>query len=160
MRAYSFYANKGHTPKIVISVPGLNNNTDSRRKFTDRRTAITRGLFSNRIIERSKRRKMGYNVSVDFYNALIHQPCNYCGIIDNEKEYDAPARTRPGKVSDTVVNHNTIDRIDSNIGYMKDNVVSSCLECNRAKSDRTQEEFESWLQQLYNHFVKSALIKK
>jgi hypothetical protein len=47
-----------------------------------------------------------------------------------------------------VVYANGIDRIDSNRGYVVDNVVPCCHICNRAKSDMNQQEFLKWIQEL------------
>lgn len=56
-------------------------------------------------------------------------------------------------MSDTVVNHNGIDRIDSNDGYVQGNVVPCCKYCNMAKMDRTQDEFLKWAEETYQCFV-------
>lgn len=43
-----------------------------------------------------------------------------------------------------------LDRVDSNIGYVLNNVVPCCKWCNFAKRERTQEEFSKWLIDLNN----------
>ena len=44
---------------------------------------------------------------------------------------------------------NGIDRVDSSIGYVPSNCVSSCSHCNRAKGARSVEEFKAWAARLY-----------
>ena len=46
------------------------------------------------------------------------KPCHYCGLDNNS------------------VAGVGLDRLDNTIGYMLDNVVSCCTECNRARSDK------------------------
>lgn len=45
------------------------------------------------------------------------------------------------------------DRIDSSIGYIRENVVPSCYVCNKMKMDRNQEEFLNYCKLIAdNHF--------
>jgi hypothetical protein len=67
---------------------------------------------------------------IQIYNFMI-QECYYCGI---QSEWPA--------------GRNGIDRIDSNKDYSVDNCVSCCIICNRAKSDKTVEEFMEWVQRI------------
>jgi len=47
---------------------------------------------------------------------------------------------------------NGLDRVDSSKGYIKDNVVTCCENCNRAKLDLTQQEFFAMIKSIYeNH---------
>ena len=66
-------------------------------------------------------KKRGYNFSLSFeqFKELIEGNCVYCGNGNN----------------------NGIDRIDSSKGYVEGNVVTCCFNCNRAKSNLSQEEF-------------------
>ena len=63
-------------------------------------------------------------------------------------------RKQKGKISDTVIKINGIDRIDSNKGYSFDNVVACCKYCNGAKNTMTQEEFKEWIKRVYEHYIK------
>jgi hypothetical protein len=56
------------------------------------------------------------------FQFLIQSPCQYCGV--------KPA--------------NGVDRLDSSSGYTSGNCTPCCHFCNRAKGDRTLEEFFSW----------------
>lgn len=46
--------------------------------------------------------------------------------------------------------NNGIDRIDNNKGYTIDNVVPCCKMCNQAKNDYTLQEFQDWVEKIYN----------
>ena len=57
-------------------------------------------------------------------------------------------------VSDTVIIYNWIDRIDSDWWYTKDNTVTCCKYCNRAKMDLKQDEFLSHIKRIYEYKIK------
>jgi hypothetical protein len=53
--------------------------------------------------------------------------------------------------------YNGIDRKNNEIGYIANNVVSCCRECNMAKSGRSYDEFITWIQRLAKHYNTSIL---
>lgn len=82
-------------------------------------------------------RDKDYPVSISFeeYADIVKLPCFYCG--------DPLPTTGSG-----------IDRVDSEIGYCKDNVRPCCSHCNLAKSVWTESEFKDWVIKIHNHWVK------
>ncbi len=67
---------------------------------------------------------------------LIESSCYYCynvcsNLLNVRNKYIMP--------------YNGIDRINNNLGYSKDNVVSCCKICNRAKDKMSQDDFYRWL---------------
>jgi hypothetical protein len=44
-----------------------------------------------------------------------------------------------------------IDRVNSSIGYNKENCVPCCDKCNKAKLAMTKEEFLEWVKAVYKH---------
>lgn len=100
-----------------------------------------KGYLAPKIVSTIKRDaiKAGYEWKLDavFVFNLIISDCVYCGAISNWPH-----------------GRNGIDRINSSIGYDKTNCVSCCKYCNRAKSDRTTDEFKSWAKRLYSNFLK------
>jgi len=46
---------------------------------------------------------------------------------------------------------NGIDRIDSQLGYNKENCLSCCEICNKAKRDLSLTEFVKWIDRIKNH---------
>jgi hypothetical protein len=79
----------------------------------------------------SKNREWG--LSAEEAIKLCLSPCHYCGL------------NKPGVIG--------IDRVDSSITYIPNNVVPACKRCNAAKNDMTTEEFKEWLIRLYQHYV-------
>lgn len=68
------------------------------------------------------------------FETLIAKPCFYCGRLN------ATTTTRYG---DTI-QHNGVDRIDNNAGYITENSVPCCKTCNQAKNTLSIDEFRSW----------------
>lgn len=66
----------------------------------------------------AKIRGLKFDINFVKFEELINRSCVYCG----NAGYG-------------------IDRIDSNTGYIKGNIVSCCSMCNRMKSDYTIDEF-------------------
>lgn len=76
-------------------------------------------------------RKLCFGLTLDEFHNLIKSNCHYCGCAPQQKR-------RAGKHIMTI---NGIDRINNNIGYIKNNVVSCCKVCNWMKKDLSIEKF-------------------
>ena len=70
---------------------------------------------------------------------IVMQNCFYCG--------RGPQKFRKTAWGD-IFPYNGIDRVDNSKGYTVDNCVPSCYMCNTAKHQRTQKEFEDWIERL------------
>lgn len=68
----------------------------------------------------AKYRGIEFNLSREEFSAYWQAPCHYCG-----------------HQIQTV----GLDRVDSNAGYVKENIVPCCRYCNTAKNDLTQAQF-------------------
>ena len=120
----------------------------------DREKAILKVQYAH--IKRRNRLK-GFRdiMTFDEFCQLSKSKCYYCGIEYSKEIEDCYNETKSkGRISDTVVRINGIDRIDSNKGYTIDNVVACCKYCNTAKSTMTQEEFKQWIKRIYEYYVK------
>lgn len=74
----------------------------------------------------TKKRKLKYTISRDFYEELLTKPCHYCGMLRSSTSLSS-----------------WIDRVDNEKGYLIDNVLPCCPTCNKLKSDYlTKEEIE------------------
>lgn len=92
----------------------------------------------------AKRRNITFSLTREDVVNLIEQPCFYCGA----------TKSNVVNTDTYTYKYNGIDRIDSNIGYIKNNVVACCKYCNRAKSDMSLNEFKNWI----NNLVKNMQI--
>lgn len=81
--------------------------------------------YKARSVEKGKE----FSLSDDLFEYLFTQSCVYCG--DNQAI--------------------TIDRKDSDIGYVTNNVQPVCNLCNRMKLTQTEEEFKNKLLQIIKY---------
>lgn len=90
----------------------------------------------------AKHKNRIFDLSEDEFIEISSQPCIYCG------EYSDTYNNEP---------FNGIDRIDSNLGYQKDNCVSCCSTCNRMKMDLEVNDWISKMKQIINYFEPKSL---
>ncbi len=86
-------------------------------------------------------RKISYDISESDFIKLLSENCFYCGL-------------KPSNIKKTK-NHNGfiysgVDRINSKAGYIKENCVSCCEQCNKAKGNMSTNEFVTWIKRAYN----------
>jgi hypothetical protein len=99
----------------------------------------------------AKKRKIAFSLSYrDFYN-LTSSNCYYCGI-EPKQFYNYKSKQRHLRIL-----FNGIDRINSDIGYEIDNVVSCCKWCNYAKREKSYDEFLAHILRIYEHRIKPNL---
>lgn len=89
------------------------------------------------------RRGIEFNLAFDDFIKLTSQECYYCGM-----KPSAVIKNQRGNGDYT---YNGLDRIDNTRGYTIDNTVPCCKYCNAAKSDRTIQQFYSWVEKLAVH---------
>lgn len=108
------------------------------RSFAEKEACIRR-IISNYIYScrgGSKRRGIEWKLTYDDVSSIIRLPCHYCGLVSSN------SKTIKGQQKGLfVLRYNGIDRVDSSLGYTKDNVVPCCKHCNFAKNDRSVDEF-------------------
>lgn len=92
---------------------------------------------------RGHSKEKGFDLTLEQFIEKSSQNCTYCGA--------EPTPTRGYRSWSAYVNTNGLDRVDSGMGYLYDNVVPCCKYCNFAKSDRTVEEFKKWVKRLAQH---------
>jgi hypothetical protein len=80
----------------------------------------------------AKRRKISFALSFEDFNNFWKKPCTYCG-----------------ESIETVC----IDRIDSSLGYVAENITPCCFQCNSAKLDLTRQQFINWIQRVHNFLL-------
>lgn len=100
----------------------------------------------------AKNRNIEWNLTYDEATVLLKLNCHYCGRKPNHlyNLYDG-RRKYLGKRDKYQIKYSGIDRINSNIGYVKNNVVSCCKICNFAKNDLPYDEFITWINDLIKY---------
>jgi hypothetical protein len=103
----------------------------------------------------AKTRGYEFNLSYDDIKSLVNQSCYYCGLENSNIDKGRCQNTEYG-----LFYYNGIDRIDSNKGYVKGNVVPCCKFCNIAKNTMSQYEFYNWIQRIHNYYTKDKIVEK
>lgn len=83
---------------------------------------------------RSKKRFGVFDISLNEFIDLVSKPCYYCGYL-------------PNKLKDKCCNG--LDRINSELGYIKSNIVVCCKICNRMKLNYTRDKFYNKIKSIY-----------
>lgn len=90
----------------------------------------------------AKNRELSFELSVEEFKSLTKQNCYYCN--------DAPAQIyNIRKTALGTYIYNGVDRINSNKGYVKGNVVPCCGMCNKMKLDFGFSNFLSKIKTIY-----------
>ena len=93
--------------------------------------------------QRAREHNWDWKITRDEFAKLTSCKCYYCG--------GEPSQTHHKPNANGSYIYNGIDRIDSDRGYVVDNVVACCKWCNYAKHDKTVEEFLHWAKLLAKH---------
>lgn len=94
---------------------------------------------------RANKKKIDFSLNENSFKELITNNCHYCNEPPNNlsklklKTYLEPFY------------YNGIDRVDSSKGYVLNNCVPCCEQCNRMKLDWTQEEFLKQIEAIVNY---------
>lgn len=92
---------------------------------------ITRLFWDYKSRARSK--NLEFKIDLEFVRQLTSESCHYCG-------------TPP-------ILYHGMDRRDNTSGYIEQNVVACCRTCNVAKSTMTEQEFRTWINNVYCHYA-------
>lgn len=82
--------------------------------------------------ERSPKRGLIFELTVDFFKSKINEDCYYCG-----NEYKGIG----------------FDRLDNNIGYVESNVVPCCTICNLMKRNADVDFFINRCKEIAENFI-------
>lgn len=97
----------------------------------------------------AEKRNIDFNLSIEEFIEIAEQNCHYC----NNSPKDNEISTNSHKSVKTIGfwDNNGIDRIDSSLGYFKDNCVPCCKTCNQMKSDLDYTKFLNKIEQIANN---------
>ncbi len=109
-------------------------------KLEKQNQSIILGIYKS-YKQEAKVRKIEFDIlEKDFY-LLIQRNCVYSG------HFPTNIRKSKAKIKKEF-KYNGLDRVDSNKGYILNNVVPCCKICNRAKSDLSEKDWEKYLKDL------------
>lgn len=87
------------------------------------------------------RRKISFELTKGEFKELTQGVCWYCGA--------PPENIMTGPRCNGKYIYSGVDRIDNTKGYINDNVVPCCEDCNRAKRTMGEYEFYLWIEKVY-----------
>lgn len=97
----------------------------------------------------AKNHKKNFQLTMEQFKFITSQNCFYCNL--------TPKQTT-GKLRNDRPNyyHNGIDRVNSSIGYVLENCVPCCKQCNYSKRDMSKEEFKTFIKRVYECLYKET----
>lgn len=99
----------------------------------------------------AKQRGHCFELTKEQFKEIICKHCYYCG--DSPRDFNAHLKkngelknlnTNPVSVEASKrawIKANTVDRLDSDIGYIKNNCVPACINCNYMKRTLKENDF-------------------
>lgn len=119
--------------------------------------ATPEGFITNALSgAKTRARKKGFEFSLTAEDLLYMMDSQdmKCAVSGIQMTLEASSRKKanPFKCS--------IDRIDSNLGYTKDNVRLVCWAVNQMKADRTDEEFKFWIGVIHTAISSQASVSE
>ena len=158
-----FYEKRGNFPfyeclcdcgkiKVVRGYDLLNGRTKSCGCWNyDRICKSTGEANFNKLFGRYRRSarisKRAFELTKQEFKSITSRNCYYCG---------KPPYQVVGDCNENGIYwHNGIDRINNLEGYVLNNCVPCCEQCNRAKRKYTKQEFLNWVFRVYKYSIES-----
>lgn len=117
-----------------------------KRKNLDRKHTIYAQLYRHQI-NRAKRRHLKFSLSLEQYKDITSQNCFYCGCEPSNKYLYISNHSPNGEY----LIYNGIDRADNTLGYIFENCLPCCFDCNEIKKSRNKNEFLDLIKKIYSH---------
>lgn len=86
-------------------------------------------------------RNYAWELSMEQFEKLTKGNCYYCDRPPHKEKRGCNGNYK----------YNGIDRVNNELGYITNNVVSCCKTCNRAKDVMSEKEFIEWIKLVFNH---------
>ena len=96
-------------------------------------------------------RELYWAISDEFALDLMCQPCFYCGSL--------PEIHNNYRITNSIkcsFRYNGIDRVDNSKGYILDNVVPCCSDCNYMKRAMSISEFKDRIAKIYKYWIENG----
>ena len=134
---------RGHTKSCGCLKKEISKSGDIRR--------LKPGLANMRAMigsykKSAKKRKIEYKLTDEQLVEIARKDCYYCGAKPNN------ISKHPGSNGEYI--YNGLDRVNNSKGYITDNIVPCCKDCNRSKYKRTEQEYQDWIKRSYNKMFK------
>lgn len=90
----------------------------------------------------ARRRGLEMDLEDDLLVELLRRPCHYCGAEPSNLLKGCGNKPFP---------YNGLDRVNNDVGYVADNVVACCRQCNFAKGSMSYQDFVAWIERIVAH---------
>lgn len=127
-----------------LKCSNMQNREYSKLNMSDSQTSI---IYSN-YKSKSKKKNWKFDLTKEEFKEIISKNCHYCNLAPNNFRID---RIKGKREIDCAFLSNGIDRIDSNKGYTKDNVLPCCEDCNKAKRNLDYNTFINLIKSIYKN---------
>jgi hypothetical protein len=133
-----------------ISCGCIRNSNNRLRANTNHPRMLPSGVAAYNLLlgqyrKSASHRHLEFSLDEQTFKTLISGNCFYCGASPNSI---ITKRALNGNLI-----YNGIDRLDNTKGYIVDNCVTCCIQCNRAKHTTSKEEFLNMVERIYlRHF--------
>lgn len=107
--------------------------------------AASKKTYSNRKRD-AKSRGIYFDITFEQFLKISSKNCYYCNI--------PPLQMCKYENTYGDYYYNGMDRVDSKKGYIIDNIVTCCWNCNKAKSSLSQSDFLNLIENIYNNRIK------
>jgi hypothetical protein len=98
----------------------------------------------------AKNRKLQFDVTFEHFMNLLKDNCFYCNSEPSNIYFKSYYNTP----------YNGVDRINNELGYTNDNIVSCCKICNISKNNYSTEVFFDWIQRISRNYKKLKINMK
>lgn len=95
----------------------------------------------------AKSRNLVFEIDKDLFKKLTSSDCFYCG--RKPSSYIKIQNKKAGYYF-----YNGLDRVNNNVGYIKENVVTCCNWCNKMKIHHSLEDFKKQIMLIYNKLIQ------
>lgn len=110
-------------------------------------------------VKSAQKRDLTFELTDEQLHEIFKMNCAYCGLIPKQTKYGSNYKTERDK-QHCVYIYNGIDRVDNNIGYIKENCVPCCKKCNFMKLGMELDQFFAHIELIYKRFNRYYEQKK
>lgn len=106
-------------------------------------------LVFQQMKQNARNRNIPFNITASDVEVFMFRPCSYCGAgLSCSKRIPVTRNGRLIAYRKETIGYNSIDRVDNNREYKRDNITSACKICQTAKNDLTLTEFFELIKRL------------
>jgi hypothetical protein len=99
----------------------------------------------------AKSRGICFEITKEQFKEITSLRCHYCNCLPS-------IENKHKQIKNGNYVYNGIDRMDNSAGYILENCVSCCKNCNKAKNKKTKKEFLDWAKKVFENLRKEKIL--